>query len=70
MTEAQAAATVRRFLADHPEHVPGVRTDPVHGVLLDTQAARAFAEWSKANGGDPAKCERFVRFLADKGGGS
>lgn len=68
MTDEQVAATIRRFLADRPEHIPGVRNDPVHGLLLDTPAAKAFAKWSETNGGDPEKCESFTKFLNDREG--
>lgn len=60
---------IRRFLSEHPEHIAGVRYDPVHGPLLDTMAVRAFAEWSKANGGDPNKCKGFIKFLDNRKGG-
>lgn len=63
LTREQSEAIIRRFLAAHPEHIPGVRWDPDLGPLLDTVAVRAFARWSETNGGDPEKCRAFTRFL-------
>lgn len=66
LSNEQVDATIRRFLAEHPEHIAGVRYDPVHGPLLDTIAARAFAKWSETNGGDPRKCKAFTKFLDNR----
>lgn len=66
LNKEEADAIIRRFLSEHPEHIAGVRYDPVHGPLLDTIAAKAFAKWSKTNGGDPAKCEAFTKFLDNR----
>lgn len=69
LTKEEADAIIRRFLAEHPEHIAGVRYDPVRGPLMDAIAVRAFAKWSKTNGGDPAKCEAFTKFLDQRKGG-
>ena len=66
LTNEQVDAIIRRFLSEHPEHIPGVRHDPAHGPLLDTVAAKAFAKWSETNGGDPAKCKAFTTFLTTR----
>jgi hypothetical protein len=69
MTPTEAyEACVRRFLADHPEHIAGTANDPAPdkpGLCLDKYAALAFAEWMLARGltDDPAKLAANIAVL-------
>lgn len=78
MGESDFELSVRAFLAEHPEHLPGVarRPDPAKGgaaeLVLDRRAALAFLEFCLEYGatGDPEKLrrsiERMRKDLADR----
>jgi hypothetical protein len=74
MTEQQAAAIIREFLADHPEHIQGVKQaevpdEPEPVTVMDTEALIAFADWTLRTGrGDPAKARAFREQLREKFG--
>ena len=60
MTEAQATFHMNEFLADHPEHIQGVRV--IGGsTALDALAMIAFGRWSIRKGrGARKKCEEML----------
>lgn len=65
-------AVVRQFLAEHPEHIQGVKRFPVDGsdepeLCLDTTTLMAFVGWTIETGrGDRHKARKFRRWLRDR----
>lgn len=63
-------AIVQQFLAEHPEHIPGVRTLPRDHpiapgeVVLDTDAVIAICDWTIRTGrGNTTKAQLFREML-------
>lgn len=70
--------TMREFLHDHPEHIPGTRRTapgehpdfPAGGELvMNTDTLIAFTDWTIRTGrGDPKKARGFRQLLRDRFG--
>jgi hypothetical protein len=61
ISQEQTDATIRDFLADHPEHIQGIRQHPEHGTVMDTEALIAFTDWTIKTGrsGNPEMAKSF-----------